>query len=85
MPSPRRRRAGKAGLAGAATREDRAFDAGDATSYPAAAARGTFWKPGTALLGPGPGSFALPGSPREMRLVNSLEQAKAWLCFPLLG
>lgn len=31
MRSPRRRRAGKTGLAGAATREDRAFDAGDAT------------------------------------------------------
>lgn len=32
MPSPRRRRAGKTWLGGAATREDRAaFDAGDAT------------------------------------------------------
>lgn len=31
MPSPRRRTAGKTGLGGAATREDRASDAGDAT------------------------------------------------------
>lgn len=73
MRSLRRRRAGKTGLAGAATREDRAFDAGDATMLRLLEER--FGSPGQPCFDRGliplHPRVCLPGSPREMRLLSS--------------